>query len=118
MPEYEGKKFLLSNTAEDDLVINLALITYEAERNTQDSITHCLRVDMDGFMFIAKEAFSTKWSLNALFARLAGDVMHPTFGMAASVTSIKEELDIKGVIMHQKRLEILNNIPEKQLKYR
>ncbi|MEY8486104.1 hypothetical protein [uncultured Parabacteroides sp.] len=122
LPEYEGKKFLLSSTAEDDLVINLALMTYEAERNTQDSIVHYLREyaleDMDGFMSIAKEAFSTKRFLNAYFARLAGDVMHPTFGMAASVTSIKEELDIKGVITHQKRLEILNNLPEKLLKYR
>lgn len=122
VPECKGKKFLVSSTTEDKLIVNLSLMTYEAERNTQDSIVHCLREyaleDIDGFMSIAKEAFSTKQFLNAYIARLATKVMHPSFGMATSVTSIKEQLDIKGVITHQKRLEILNNLPEKLLKYR
>lgn len=38
LPEYEGKKFLLSSTAEEDIMVNLALMSYEAERITQDSI--------------------------------------------------------------------------------
>lgn len=103
------KKFLLAKTDEKSLIETIMLMIYEAERNARYCIKETLKSfaieNTDEFKTLAIEATSSKSFLAQYFANLTEDMVQPCFGMAASMSSIKERLDVEGVITHKQRME-------------
>ena len=104
----EGKKrFIVAKTDSERLFSNIGLMIYAAERIAKFEMAALLRSfvedNTDEFVELAKNAINDKRFQSNYFAGLAEQSMHPSFGMAASTASIKERLEIKGVITHKQR---------------
>lgn len=115
-PCAEGKTFLVTHTTEDNILTDVGLMIYSAERIAKDNVVKTLRDfainNTEEFTNIAKEAFSTKNFIKEYCLDVAGSIMHPTFGMAASLSSIKEKLHIDGIISHKRRQDIISHLLE------
>lgn len=105
----KGKRFIVAQAEENSLNETVMLMICEAERNTRDYVTEVLRSfateNTDEFRGLAMEAASSESFLAQYFANLTEDMMLPCYEMAASMSSIKERLDVEGVITHKQRME-------------
>lgn len=108
-PTVVGKKFLVAQTDESSLNETVMLMICEAERNTRNYITEVLKSfaaeNADEFKNLAMGAASSESFLAQYFANLTEDMMLPCYEMAASLSSIKERLEVEGVITHKQRME-------------
>lgn len=109
VPEIDRKRFLVARTNEEDFTINAMLMIYETDRNIKYFIKEVLKSfvieNPDEFKNLAKEVALSKRFLAQYFANLSEELLHPSFEMAASLSSIKERLDIKGLITHAQRMK-------------
>ncbi len=118
----EGKKrFIVAKTDTERLFSNIGLMIYAAERIAKFEMVALLRSfvedNTDEFVELAKNAINDKHFQSNYFAGLAEQSMHPSFGMAASTASIKERLEIKGVITHKQRLEMYDHLLDNLKRY-
>lgn len=118
----DGKKhFVVAKTDDKELFSNIGLMIYAAERiaklNTAAMLRSFVEEAPDEFVALAKNAITDKRYQSNFFAGLAEQSMQPSFGMAASTASIKERLEIKGVITHKQRLEMYDNLLDNLKKY-
>lgn len=119
--EYGTKRFIVAHTDENKLFENIGLMLYAAERIAKFDMTALLRSfveeNTDEFIGLAKNAITDRRFQSNYLAGLAEQSMSPTFGMAASAASIKERLEIKGVITHKQRLEMYDRLLDNLKKY-
>lgn len=118
----DGKKhFVVAKTDDKELFSNIGLMIYAAERiaklNTAAMLRSFVEEAPDEFVALAKNAITDKRYQSNFFAGLAEQSMQPSFGMAASTASIKERLEIKGVITHKQRLEMYDHLLDNLKKY-
>ena len=117
----EKKRFIVAQTDDNKLFENINLIIYAAERIAKFDIAALLRSfvedNTDEFVELARNAITDKRFQSNYFAGLVGQSMQPSFGMAASTASIKERLEIKGVITHKQRLEMYDHLLDNLKKY-
>ncbi len=115
-PGITSKQFIVANIDESNVFINLGLMMYEAERISKayfsKAVMNFAIEYPDEFCLFAKEISSDKKFARQYLSRLADNVMHPSFGMAASMSTIKKRLDIDGVITHKRMLDIYKNLSE------
>lgn len=108
-PTVDGKRFLVAKADENSLIQTITLMIYEGECNARYYIKEVLKSfateNTDEFTYLAMRAASSKSFLAQYFANLTEDLIHPCFGMAASLSSIKDRLDVEGVITHKQRME-------------
>lgn len=117
-PVVDGKRFIVAKTDEDQLFMNIGLIMYAAERVAKFDMGQILKAlaieDPDELTALVRNATSSKKFWSNYFAKLAESFKNPSFGMAASTSSIKERLNIDGIITHQRQKEsfesMLNNL--------
>lgn len=121
---YKGdgkKRFIVAKTEDKELFSNIGLMIYAAERIAKFDTAAMLRLfveeNPDEFVTLAKNAITDKRFQSNYFAGLAGQSMQPSFGMAASTASIKERLEIKGVITHKQRLEMYDHLLDNLKKF-
>lgn len=124
LPSYnrEGKKrFIVARTDENNLFEDIGLMLHAAEHVAKIEMTDLLRSfvddDVDEFVELARNAMTDRNFQSNYFTGLAEQSMSPTFGMAPSVASIKERLEIKGVITHKQRLEMYDRLLDNLKKY-
>lgn len=119
--ELGTKRFIVAHTDENKLFENIGLMLYAAERIAKFDMTALLRSfveeNTDEFIGLAKNAITVRRFQSNYLAGLAEQSMSPTFGMAASAASIKERLEIKGVITHKQRLEMYDRLLDNLKKY-
>lgn len=119
--EHGTKRFIVAHTDENKLFENIGLMLYAAERIAKFDMTALLRSfveeNTDEFIGLAKNAITVRRFQSNYLAGLAEQSMSPTFGMAASAASIKERLEIKGVITHKQRLEMYDRLLDNLKKY-
>lgn len=117
----EKKRFIIAKTDNDKLFENINLMLYAAERIAKFDMTALLRSfveeNTDEFIRLAKNAITDRRFQSNYLAGLAEQSMSPTFGMAASAASIKERLEIKGVITHKQRLQMYDRLLDNLKKY-
>ena len=117
----EKKRFIVAKTDNDKLFENINLLIYAAERIAKFDMAVLLRSfvedNTDEFVELARNAITDKRFQSNYFAVLVGQSMQPSFGMAASTASIKERLEIKGVITHKQRLEMYDHLLDNLKKY-
>ena len=105
-----GKNFIVAKTSEDNLLSDLIMLMYAAERITKHDIGEAIKVfakdNTDEFIELAKNAINDEAFQYKYLAGLADNAMQPSFGMAASTAALKERLEVKGVITHQQRMEM------------
>lgn len=121
-PTDSSRKFIVAKTNEENLLADIGLIMHDAEQITKLHISKILKsfaIDQpDKFEALSRNSISNKNFFTDYFISLADGMMHPVFGMAASMASIKERLDIKGIIPYQKRLEIFDHLLDNLKKFR
>lgn len=125
LPSYNAagkKRFIVAKTTSDKLFENIALMMYAAERvakfEMQDLLRSLLDDDVDEFVELTRNAINDRNFQSKLFAHLDGEgAMSPSFGMAASPSSIRERLEIEGPITHQQRMEMYDRLFENLKKY-
>lgn len=124
LPSYAGhekKRFIVAHTDEDKLFEHIGLMLYAAERVAKFDMTALLRSfaeeNTDEFIGLAKNAITDRRFQSNYLAGLAEQSMSPMFEMAASAASIKERLEIKGVITHKQRLEMYDRLLDNLKKY-
>lgn len=104
------KKFIVAKIGEENLLSDLCMMMYAAERITKRDIGEAIKafakVNTDEFIELAKKAINDEGFQSRYLAGLADNVMQPSFGMAASTAAMKERLEVKGVITHQQRMEM------------
>lgn len=105
----DEKMFLVAKTDENSLLQTIMLMIYEAERHARYNIQEILRSfvveNPDEFRNLAKEAVSSETFLAEYFANLTDKLSRLNFAMAVPLSSIKERLDIEGLITHKQRME-------------
>lgn len=115
-PCAEGKTFLVVHTTEENIFADVNLMIYSVERIAKDNIVKALRDfainNTEDFTNIANDAFSTEHFLKEYCSDVTKSMMHPTFGMAASLSSIKEKLHIDGIISHKRKQDIISHLLE------
>ncbi len=115
------KQFIVANIDDSNVFVNLALMMYEAERISKayysKAIMNYALENPEDFEVISKEIVSNKEFLTQYLSKMADKVMHPSFGMASKGASIKEKLNVEGVITHKHRIEVANHLPEKLKQY-
>ena len=119
----DGKKqFIVAHTDDGRLFEDVGLMLYAAERVARQNAVNVLKSYVieypDEFVEIARNFVSNKRFIANYFANLADSIMHPTFGMAASTKSIKDRLDIDGIITHKHRMESFDHLLENLKAYR
>lgn len=116
-----NKRFVVAKTDDKELFSNIGLMIYAAERIAKFDAAAMLRSfveeNPDEFVALAKNAITDKHFQSNYFAGLAEQSMQSSFGMAASTASIKERLEIKGVITHKQRLEMYDHLLDNLKKY-
>lgn len=124
LPSYGNcgkKRFIVAHTDDGKLFENISLMIYAAERIAKFDMTALLRSfveeNTDDFIELAKNAITDRRFQSNYLAGLAEQSMSPSFGMAASAASIKERLEIKGVITHKQRLEMYDRLLDNLKKY-
>lgn len=125
LPSYNAagkKRFIVAKTTSDKLFENIALMMYAAERvakfEMQDLLRSLLDDDVDEFVELTRNAINDRNFQSKLFAHFDGDgAMSPSFGMAASPSSIRERLEIEGPITHQQRMEMYDRLFDNLKKY-
>lgn len=124
LPSYNkaGKKrFIVAQTDENKLFEHIGLMLHAAEHVAKIEMTDLLRSfvddDVDEFVELARNAMTDRNFQSNYLAGLAEQSMSPKFGMAASAASIKERLEIKGVITHKQRLEMYDRLLDNLKKY-
>lgn len=119
--EHGKKRFIVAHTDDDKLFENIGLMLYATERIAKFDMTALLRSfveeNTDEFIALAKNVITDRRFQSNYLAALAEQSMSPTFGMAASAASIKERLEIKGVITHKQRLEMYDRLLDNLKKY-
>lgn len=119
--EHGKKRFIVAHTDESKLFENIGLMLYAAERIAKFDMTALLRSfveeNTDEFIALAKNVITDRRFQSNYLAGLAEQSMSPTFGMVASAASIKERLEIKGVITHKQRLEMYDRLLDNLKKY-
>ena len=119
--EHKTKRFIVAHTDKNKLFENIGLMLYAAERIAKFDMAALLRSFVeeytDEFIGLAKNAITDRRFQSNYLAGLAEQSMSPTFGMAASAASIKERLEIKGVITHKQRLEMYDRLLDNLKKY-
>lgn len=121
-PSKEEKQYLLLKTEEGKLYSDIAMILYTSERISKNSMNELLKdfaldtpeVFCEGVKEVAK---SEKFWKN-YFVSIASDMFHPTFGMRASLSKIREVLKIDGIITHQKKSAMIDRMMENINKFR
>lgn len=115
-PGVFNKQFIVAKTDTDNLYKNIGLMIYEAERITKANLAKVLKAyafdNLEDFAETARISVSNKEFLSNYLFNLMDSVMHPSFGMAASKTSVKKKLEIEGVITHKRKLEIVAHLLE------
>ena len=105
-----GKNFIVAKTSEDNLLSDLLIMMYAAERITKHDIGEAIKAfakdNTDEFIELAKNAINDEAFQYKYLAGLADNAIQPSFGMAASTAALKERLEVKGVITHQQRMEM------------
>lgn len=119
-PCADGKTFLVAHTTEEDIYTSVGLMVYEAERIAKDNIVTVLCdfaiENTDEFFNIAKKAYSTTNLIEECVSNAVGRMFNPTLGMVASLPSIKDALNIDGIITYKKRQKILSHLLENKAK--
>lgn len=121
-PSKAGKQYLLMKTQENKMVEDVALLIYASERISKDSVNELLRQyaleSPEDFCNYTREAVKSEKFWKNYLASIAGNLLHPTFGMRASLPKIREILNIKGVITHKKKTEMMDRLLDNIYKYR
>lgn len=121
-PEVDRKRFIVARTDEDQIFMNIGMIMYAAERAAKFDMEQALKAfateDPDELIGLIKNATSSKKFWTNYIAKLAESFKHPSFGMAASKSSIKERLNIDGIITHQRQKESFDSMLENLHKIR
>lgn len=116
------KQFIVAHTDDSRLFEDVGLMLYAAERVARQNAVNVLKSYVieypDEFGEIARNFVSNKKFIANYFANLADSIMHPTFCMAASTKSIKDRLDIDGIITHKHRMESFDHLLENLKAYR
>jgi hypothetical protein len=107
--------FIVAQVDPDDHFRTVALMAYSAERITKHCMQEVAKVfailDPDVFLENARDSFSTSRFAKKYLRTLADNVFGgPSFGMAPSLPSIRETLNIDGVITHLERRKALDNM--------
>lgn len=101
----EGKKrFVVARTEECQLIENISLMTYVAERVTKFDMRDLLRSFVDEnpeeFAKLAKIFVRTR-RFEANYCAVLSEQSKPLgFGMASSTSSLKKQMEVKGVVTH------------------
>lgn len=115
-PAMDGKRFIVAKTDEDGIFTNIGLMMYAAERVAKFNMEQILKAlvieDPYELVGLIKNAASSKKFWADYFAKLAENFKNPSFGMAASISSIKERLNINGIITHQRQKESFDSMLE------
>lgn len=111
----DGKKrFIVASTEADKLFDNISLMLYAAERIAKYDMTALLRSfveeNTDEFVDLARKAITDRRFQTNLFAVLSERTMHPVFGMTASSSTLKRQMEIEGVITHKQRMEMYDRL--------
>ncbi len=121
-PSKDGKQYLLLRTEENKMIDHFALMLYTSERISKDSVQELLRLyaveSPEEFCNNTKEAIKSEKFWKNYLASIASNLFHPTFGMRASLPKIREILNIKGVITHKKKTEMMDRLLDNVYKYR
>jgi len=121
-PSKAGKQYLLMKTQENKMVEDVALLIYASERISKDSVNELLRQyaleSPEDFCNYTREAVKSEKFWKNYLASIASNLFHPTFGMRASLPKIREILNIKGVITHKKKTEMMDRLLDNVYKYR
>ena len=120
--EESWKKFIVAKTNEDSLLMDLCMMMYAAESIAKHDIGKVLKSfaleNTDEFIELAKNAINDEGFQFKYLAGLADNEMQPSFGMAASTATLKERLEVKGVITHQQRMEMYSRFLDNLKIYR
>lgn len=105
-----GKNFIVAKTDEENLFRDLCLMMYAAERIAKHDIGEAIKAfvkdNTDEFIELAGNAINDEGFQCKYLAGLADHSMQLSFGMATSTATLKERLEVKGVITHQQRMEM------------
>lgn len=105
-----GKKFIVAKTDEEHLLNDICLLIYAAERIARHDIGEVIKdfvkYNMDEFIELARNAINDNRFQSRYFAGLSELDMQTSFGMATSTATLKERLEIKGVVTYQQRVEM------------
>lgn len=116
------KKFIVAKTDEENLLKDLCLIMYAAERITKQDMGEVIKAfaedNTDEFIELAGNVINDKRFQSNYIEGLADDAMHPSFGMVESTASIKKRLVTKGVITHQQRKDMYSRFLDNMKTYR
>lgn len=113
----EGKKrFVVARTEECQLIENISLMTYVAERVTKFDMRDLLRSFVDEnpeeFAKLAKIFVRTR-RFEANYCAVLSEQSKPLgFGMASSTSSLKKQMEMEGVVTHQQRMELYDRLFE------
>lgn len=115
-PAMDGKRFIVAKTDEEEIFTNIGLMMYAAERVTKFNMVQTLKAlvieNPDELVGLIKNAASSKKFWANYFAKIVDGFKHPVFGMAAPLSSIKERLNINGIITHQRQKESFDSMLE------
>lgn len=110
------KKFIVAKTNEENLFNDLFMMMYAAERIAKHDIGVIIKdfakTNTDEFIKLAKGAINDESFQYKFLAGLADNAMQPSFGMAASMLTLKERLEVKGIITHKQRMEMYSRFLE------
>ena len=121
-PSKADKQFLLLKTEPLSLYTDLALMVYTSERISKHSVNEVLfkyaLESPDAFCDDLKDVVKTEKFWKNYFSSLAAGFFKPTFmGIQATLPSIREVLQIDGVITYKKKREMMSRMKENIYKY-
>lgn len=121
-PSKSDKQYLLLKSEQEKLYSDIAMMFYTSERISKNSVNELLKdfaLDTPAvFCEGVKEAAKSEKFWKNYFISIASDMLHPTFGMRASLPKIREVLKIDGIITHQKKGEMIDRMMENINKFR
>ena len=114
-PCRKERYFIISHVEHGDEFRAMALMAYSAERITKHCLQEAMKIfaiyDPETFLKNTHELFSTslfiKEYLKDLPKHTTGGLV---FGMAPSISNIREALNIEGIITHKQRHKALDNM--------